>query len=441
MMKNNTVNRLLWEGKVYYRAKDLAKQLFKCSMYKINKAIKNSDIEVVKLDGIGGKWIKEEDVQLIKIENESKMMKTSYKDLQEEIKTNISFASLFRQLHPNDPRPEGIVIQDAIDKAYNSVNNFNTTSNSKQKDEDTIKNLNEIFKKNGFAERIHKVKSVLNTKERDIEEFYVLIDQNGQVLDVFNYLYSTDKNLIESAEKGYFDNYDYDEDKIVLTKGIPFKIDEEDIINNLIELAKKSDTTISKCDADNIDITLKNEKCIMLDAKFLSCLLFNKVTIIKNDIEELLKEIKQEQVENHQQICEDLIIDVDYTEVVEEEIQIDTSEDVDVYFDNNIIIETTVDGKERIVEYTESNTVKVTIENEYIGELDLQIWEEMKSNLCKNDTKMAINDDFFNDFCIEEKEEDKSVNFIDVDKMNKWEEMLENYVPEESKNDISMFLD
>ena len=311
MKENTTINRLIWEGKVYYRAKDLAIQLFKCSMYKINKAIKNSDIELQKLEGISGKWIKEEDMTKISIDNESKMMKTFYKDLQEEIKKNLGFASFFRQLYQNDPRPESMIIQDSIDKAHDSVNSFTNTNNKKEEEDNIVKKLNETMKKQEFAERIHKVKVLLDTEDRDIKEFYALINKNGQVLDVFNYIYNTCEHLIEECENGYFDNYEYDEEKIKLTKGRPANIKEADIINSIVELAQKDTTTISQSMSDDIDIILENEKCIMLDVKFLSCLLFDKVTILRNSVEEELQETNYLEDE-----YEDEIIDLDYVEVI-----------------------------------------------------------------------------------------------------------------------------
>ncbi|WP_270940899.1 hypothetical protein [Romboutsia lituseburensis] len=306
MRENTTINRLIWEGKVYYRAKDLASQLFKCSMYKINKAIKNSDLELQKLDGISGKWIKEEDVTKIEIDNESKMMKTSYKDLQEEIKTRLGFASFFRQLHPNDPRPESMIIQDSIDKARDSVDRFTKANNKKDEEDNIVKKLNEIMEKQGFAERIHKVKVLLDTDDRDIKEFYALIDRNGQVLDVFNYIYNTSRYLVEECEKGIFDNYEYDENKIKLTKGIPAKVNEADIINTIVELAQKDTSIISQDMSDYIDINLENGKCVSLDVKLVSCVLFNKVTILRNSVEELLQETNYLEEE-----YEDEIIDVE----------------------------------------------------------------------------------------------------------------------------------
>lgn len=71
------INRVIFEGKVYYKVADLA-ELFDVSVYKMKKAIKAQDIET-RLKGFGRVlFVLEENVCKIELNNEIKILETDF---------------------------------------------------------------------------------------------------------------------------------------------------------------------------------------------------------------------------------------------------------------------------------------------------------------------------------------------------------------------------
>ncbi|WP_458106277.1 hypothetical protein [Bacillus sp. PK5-004] len=71
------INRLIYNGKVYYKVADLA-QLFDVSIYKIRKIVKTQDIRTT-LKGYGrAVFVLEENVAKIEVRNEVKILETKF---------------------------------------------------------------------------------------------------------------------------------------------------------------------------------------------------------------------------------------------------------------------------------------------------------------------------------------------------------------------------
>ncbi|MDK2587285.1 hypothetical protein QOZ83_15670 [Romboutsia sedimentorum] len=316
MRENKMISRVLHEdGCVYYRFKDLRK-LFNCSDYKIKKAIKVFEIETHKLDFGRTLFVKEEDISKININNSKMSMRTAYKDLHKEIKSYYGMNKMLNVMFPAIKKSEQELQSKTIEEANNSLDSVDKNY-SRYENNEYMQVFNKVAKELGFCERIHKVKMLCNNED-EISE-YMLIDRKGDIIADAGYFMTTLECFEAQVREGKFELNE--DDYLFLTKGNPYKVkNENELLDKLHNLAVNC--KYEKESVDSSTMTLPNEAYYNVSIDFLHAIYFDKLVILKDDLEEeLLNELNNNEVtENYTFLdLKDEIIDVDYVEVLEQD--------------------------------------------------------------------------------------------------------------------------
>lgn len=311
----NMITRIIHEdSKVYYRLKDL-KALFNCSDYKIKKAIKTAQIETHKLDFGRTLFIKEEDICKLDINNYKVSMRTTFKDLHDEIKSHYGMNQLLDRMFPAIKKSEVELQNKAIEDANNSLDSVNREPKIIEADE-YMEVFNNVAKEMGFAERIHKIKMLCNN-EKEVNEF-MLINKNGNIIAEAGDHFFTIESFEESIREGRFVTNTEENFYIELKKGNPHKVkNENELLEKLHNLALNS--KYEKSTVDYSYMTLPNGVDYSISIEFLHALYFNRLVILKNYFEEnLLNELNTDSSYYNFLECDNEIVDVEYIEVLDD---------------------------------------------------------------------------------------------------------------------------
>lgn len=321
MRENKMITRVLHEdGCVYYRFKDLTK-LFSCSEYRIKKSIKSAQIELHKLDFGRTLFVKESDVSKIMIvtkeETKCQAMRTTYKDFQAEVKSYYGMNQMTNFLFPVIKKSEQEMRMKSIEEANKSLDNLTNHVDYRSGYDEYVKVFNNTCKELGYSERIHKVKMFCNNEKEVTER--MLINKNGEIIADANYFDYTIESFEESVREGKFETSE--STCIYLQKGNAYKVkNENELLDLLHKTAMKSKYEPSTVDGS--DMILENGEYYDVSIEFLHAIYFDKLVILKDDLEEeLLNELNNNEVtENYTFLdLEDEIIDVDYVEVLEQD--------------------------------------------------------------------------------------------------------------------------
>lgn len=274
-MEKKFLNRLIYDEKVYYKLSDIKK-------YKDMPNIKLNNINTITIPGFGvTKWVKEEDLPSLLIDGKHEfIVQTKYIDSLTELKSEASFASLANAFsYKYDKR---ITEQECIDKAYERVNNFNTTSEDEIKTNDIniYNKFNELAELYCYEERVYWVDVLING---NFKRLAYIFNGKGEIIDDADWLiWNYEKHmeyLDEEIKTGqlWFDGEPY----VKLNKGDDyFKLPSKDyIVNKLYVYFNRYET--SQEWKDWINVTLPNGKTLGYDIELLVGMLKCNIRIVE----------------------------------------------------------------------------------------------------------------------------------------------------------------
>ncbi|MDU3337939.1 hypothetical protein [Paraclostridium bifermentans] len=277
------INRVIKDNEVYYAIADLC-ILFDCTKYKMNKAIKQAEIECIKIFG-NTRFVKEKDVDKIVINDINMTMKTTVKDFQAEIKSSMDAAKLANfcfGIKKTDEDLLSSVFKNTIkkfDKEDDHIEDTNEISEDQK-----MKVFNSICDRSNYSERIHKVVTK-DSEKGEKHNLYVIVSGDETIRDAYSDL--TIEDYKKDLENGFVPGKDVewdDEDKYLLTAGNPLNIDEVGILALLLNNKNNYEITFE----NEVDIKLDNDEIVSVNDRIYFDLIHNGIKIIKNDLEEAL---------------------------------------------------------------------------------------------------------------------------------------------------------
>ena len=256
MKKEEMVTRLIHMGETFYRLKDVA-EMRNVSVAKLRKIIKEQNIESVTIEGFGRtKWIKEQHVNEIEINNEIVYMRTEFKDYQRELDLK-GTANALACAFLNKEFDTSKVVKETLD----SMDNFalaNESECNNQEDKRKIETFNQIFEELGVANRFHSFEFLVGNK---INQMTVMINADGRIVQD---KYFATSWLIDEENIGYIKDdinldggiFEENGELFRLDFGEPFECDSVYLINELIR--NMSRNKIDMFSNDWIDVGLDN---------------------------------------------------------------------------------------------------------------------------------------------------------------------------------------
>ena len=257
MNKKDMVTRLIWQGEVYYRLKDVA-ELREVTVARLKRAIEKQNIPTTVIEGFGRmKWIEERYVNEIEIDEEIVYMRTEFKDYQRELDLK-GTASALACAFLNKEFDTSKVVKETLD----SMDNFATeTTNERAKEnKEKIKVMNELFEQEGVANKFYSFEFLVGN---EINEMTVLINAEGRIVDSESFLVdcTTDNETLgyfREEIREYGGVYDTCQNLIQLDFGVPFECENMSVhlMNEL--LRNLSENEIKMFSNDWIDVELDN---------------------------------------------------------------------------------------------------------------------------------------------------------------------------------------
>ena len=237
MNKKDMVTRLIFQNEVYYRLKDVA-QLREVTVARLKRAIEKLGIPTVTIEGFGRvKWIKEQYVSEIEINDEVVVMRTEFKDYQTELEIQGKITALANAFFNKET-----TVKEIVDKTEKSMNDFALSSyvNTRAlEDNEKRQQWNEMFERCGIADRYRKIEFLVNN---EVCEIGVFVNGEGKIVDgdsnaVFGCI--LDGETLELVETDLKDGILYNEsgEQIPLTFGEPFECKDMNmyLLNELID--------------------------------------------------------------------------------------------------------------------------------------------------------------------------------------------------------------
>ncbi|MGL6107640.1 hypothetical protein [Romboutsia sp.] len=367
------INRIIYSNKVYYKVKDLVEVYDnKFSLYKIKKVMKEQGIATTKLKGYGNAlFIEETNIAMIEIEGAITVMETKFKDRKQSLKSEINMASLsnfmFRDMLPIKSNEEMIKeVLEKVDESMDKPIKFEEDNLKKDRGIQPLE-LNEVLSKNGIEERFIGVELLYEDRCRSTmrtSTIGVLINNNDDVLSDSHILNMNGYNerLLEDLSSGKvcvdepcYDNEDEMYEQIHY--GNAKQRTKEDVIKIIFEKVLTKDDYIDE--DDWIVVKLDNDRCMSVDKDLLLCILRNKFKIIE------VYGCNEDVVDSEEKD----IIDVNYTEIEEQEIM-----------EQGIKIAETTLGKDIVEEINNLDEEETEVEYK-------NIYEKIKARAEKNKRK------------------------------------------------------
>lgn len=279
MKKEELVTRLIHMGETFYRLKDVA-EMRNVSVAKLRKIIKEQNIETVTIEGFGRtKWIKEQYVNEIEIDNEIVYMRTEFKDYQKEFdlkSTTNAMACAFLNKEVDTSK----VVKETLD----SMDNFATANESEcnQEDKRKIETFNQIFEELGVANRFHSFKFLVGNK---INQMVVMINADGRIVQDKFFATSwliDEENISYIKDDINFDGGIYENGELFrLDFGEPFECDENMSVHLMNELLRNIIENEIKMFSNNwIDVQLNNGNYIGVDLDTFLDMLNNDIRVV-----------------------------------------------------------------------------------------------------------------------------------------------------------------
>ena len=274
-MEKKFLTRLIYDGSVYYKLTDVKK-------YKGIKKGKLNNINTITIPDFGRiKWVKEEDLPSLLIDGKHEfIVKTRYIDSLTELKTEASFACLVNAF--TDKYNQRITEQECIDKAYERVNNFNTTSEDEIKTNDIniYNRFNELAEIHGYEERVYWVDVLING---NFKRLAYIFNSKGEILDDADWLiwnYEKYMNYLDEEMKTgelWLDGEPY----IKLNESNTyFQLPCKDYIINRLYMCFNRYEVSQSCN-DWIDVTLPNDRTLLYDIELLVGMLKCNIRIVE----------------------------------------------------------------------------------------------------------------------------------------------------------------
>ncbi|RDY26803.1 hypothetical protein CHL78_012085 [Romboutsia weinsteinii] len=150
------INRLIYDGQVYYKVNDLVHVYGnKYSIYKIKKAIKESGIKVSKLKGYGNSlYIRESEVSMLEIDGSVVVMETKIKDRVETFKTSLSANSFVNLLTKMDSSINEDMVHKSLEYTDAEMKKEIKFKKYDKNIEEKYEELNSKLEKEGCQERV-----------------------------------------------------------------------------------------------------------------------------------------------------------------------------------------------------------------------------------------------------------------------------------------------